>query len=95
MKHCLVLVHLCTKFKLDKSKFAQIGEFSANFQKIQNLKISERFNRLWRNSLPKVLYRYIINERSFTAIAQVSHNLELTQTFKNKNFMKIVTNIGA
>ena len=60
MKHYVVLVHSSTKFQLKNSKFAQVKQFRANFQKIKNLKKFERFNRFWLNSMPKVLDRYII-----------------------------------
>ena len=55
MKHHIVLVHLYTNCELNNSKFAQVTQFRGYFQKIQNLKKFERFNRLWLNSIPKVL----------------------------------------
>ena len=39
MKHHLVLVHSYTNFELNNSKFAQVTQFSENFQKIQTQKI--------------------------------------------------------
>ena len=47
---------ICMKFELDKSKFAQVRQFRANFRKMINLKKIERFNRFSPNSKPKVLY---------------------------------------
>ena len=66
--------------------------FRADFQKIQNLKKFERFNRVWPNSIPKFLDRYIIFifMWSFRAIAQILRKLELPQIlFKNSKFHKI------
>ena len=80
-KHNLVLVHSRTKFELDKSKFAPVKQFRANLKTNKNLKKSERLNRFWRNSLPKVLYRYIIFAWSVRMIAQILQKLELPQTF--------------
>ena len=42
MEHHSVLVHLSTKFQLDKSKFAWVRQFWKNSQKIQNLKKYEK-----------------------------------------------------
>ena len=52
LKYCptLVLGYSSTKFEIDKSKFAQVSQIGANFQKIQNVKKFKRFNRFWRNS---------------------------------------------
>ena len=81
MKHNIVLVYSSTKFQLDNSKFAQVRQFRANFQKIQNFKNFERFNRFWPNSIPEVLDRYIIFVCSFRTIVQILGKLELPQTF--------------
>ena len=44
-EHYLILVHLQTQFEIDNSKFAQVRQFRDNFQRIQNRKKLERFNR--------------------------------------------------
>ena len=68
------------KFQLDDSKFAQVRQFRANFQKIQNLKKFERFNRCEPNSIPKVLDRYIIFLCSFRTIARILRNSTIQDT---------------
>ena len=45
MKHHLVLAHSYTNVELNNSKFAQVTQFRENFEKNQNLKKIERFNR--------------------------------------------------
>ena len=42
-------------------KFAQVRQFRANFQKIQDLKEIDRFDRFWPNSIPKILDQYSKN----------------------------------
>ena len=79
-----IFVHSRIKFEHDKSKLAQARQFRANFQKIQNLKKFECFNRFWPNSVPKVLHRYIIFVFSFRTIAQILRKLELPRTFFKK-----------
>ena len=77
-----------TKFELDKSKFAQVRQFIANFPKIWSIKKSRRFNQFLRNSIPEVLYRYVIFVCSFMMRAQILQKLELTDIKKKKNSLK-------
>ena len=74
-------VHSCTKFKLDKSKFAWVKQF---WKKIQNLEKCQRFNRFWSNSIPKFLDRFNIFVYSFRMIARVLQKLELPCPFFKK-----------
>ena len=50
-----MIVHSQTKFELDTSKFAWVGQIIANFQKIQNLKKSKREIQ-YQRSFIDVLY---------------------------------------
>ena len=72
MKHHLVhsLGHSRTKFELNNSKLAQVRQFTAHFQQIQNLK-KECFDRFWLNSIPKIVDRCIIFVCSFRTISQI------------------------
>ena len=81
IKHHSVLVHLPTKFQLDKSKFAWVRQFWKNSQQIENLKKFERFNRFWPNSIPKFLNRCNIFVCSFRTIGQILRKLELPRRF--------------
>ena len=54
----------------------QVRQFRGNFQKIQNLKKFERFNRFWPNYIPKVDDWYIIFMCSFRIISQILRKLE-------------------
>ena len=84
IKHHSVLVHLPTKFQLDKSKFTWVKQFRKNSQEIQNLKKFERFNRFSPNSIPKFLDRCNIFVCSFRATAQILRKLELPRPFFEK-----------
>ena len=81
MRHFSVSVHLGKKFELDKSKLAQVRQFTADFQKIQNLKKSERLNRFSCNLIPKILHRYIIFVCWYRMTAKILQKLELSKTF--------------
>ena len=93
IKHHSVLVHLCTKFQLDKSKFAWVSQFLKNSQKIQNLKKFKCFNRFWPNSIPKFLDGCNIFVCSFRTIARILRKLELPRYFLN-NSNSIKSQIG-
>ena len=84
MKHHSVLVRSCTKFELNNAKFAQVTQFTTNFQKIQNLKKFELLNRFWSNSIQKVLDRCIIIVCISRTIAQILRKLQVPQTFFKK-----------
>ena len=90
----LVLVHLRTKFQLDKSKFAWVRQFWKNSQKIQNLKKFKRFNRFWPNSIPKFLDECYIFVCSFRTIARILRKLELPRPFFQKIQNPIKSQIG-
>ena len=94
IKHHSVLVHLRTKFQLDKSKFSWVRQFWKNSQKIQNLKKFERFNRFWRNSIPKFFDRCNIFVCSFRTIARILRKLELPRPFFQKIQNPIKSQIG-
>ena len=87
MKHHSVLVHLRTKFQLDKLKFAWVRQFWKNSQKIQNLKKFECSNRFWPNSIPTFLDGCHIFVCSFRTIARILRKLILF--FLNSKFHKI------
>ena len=84
IKHHSVLVHLRTKFQLDKSKFAWVRQFWKNSQKIQNLKKFERINRFWPNLIPKFLCGCNIFVCSFRTITRILRKLELPHPFFKK-----------
>ena len=91
IKYHSVLVHFPIKFQLDKSKFAWVRQFWENFQKIQNLKKFQRFNRLWPNLIPKFLDGCNIFVCSSRTIARSLRKLELPRPFsKNSKFHKII-----
>ena len=60
------------------------AQFRENFQKIENLKKFEHFNRFGLNSIPTVLDKYIIFMCNFRTIAEILRKLELPQTFVKK-----------
>ena len=84
IKYHSLLVHLRTKFQLDKSKFAWVRQFWKNSQKIRNVTRFERFNRFWPNSIPKFLHGYNIFVCSFRTIARILQKLELPRPFFKK-----------
>ena len=71
------------KKKLKYSNHLKVRQFTANFQKIQNLKKFERFNRFRPNSVPKVLDRYIIFACSLRMIARIQRKLDIFQKIQN------------
>ena len=77
-------MHSSAKFQLATSKFAQVKQFRANVQKIQNLKKFECLNRFWPNSIPKVLDQCNIFVCGFRTIAQILRKLERTFVKKFK-----------
>ena len=53
-----------------------------NLEQVTNLKKFERSNRVWPNSIPQILNRYIIFVCTFGAIAQILRKLELPHADK-------------
>ena len=105
MKLYLLLVHSRKEFELDKSKFVQVRQFRANFQKIQNLKnlnSSIDFGEIqYQRSLIDIVYLCAVLRRRGKFYKSQIYHKHLWKNSKSRKilnrwliFVKIVTNKG-